>query len=40
LNRAQRDNASPHDKAVAEETLAKGYRVVHPTLLFDETMGV
>jgi glyoxylase-like metal-dependent hydrolase (beta-lactamase superfamily II) len=38
LNRAQRDNASPHDKAVAEETLANGYRIVHPTLLFDETM--
>jgi glyoxylase-like metal-dependent hydrolase (beta-lactamase superfamily II) len=39
LNRAQRPNASPHDKAVAEETLAKRYRIVYPTLLFDEKMA-
>jgi glyoxylase-like metal-dependent hydrolase (beta-lactamase superfamily II) len=39
LNRAQSPNASEHDKAVAAETIAKGYRLEHPTLLFDERMA-
>ena len=39
LNRAQRPNASEHDKTVAEESRAKGYRVEHPTLLFDGRMA-
>ena len=35
LNRGQRPNATEHDKAVAAETRARGYRLEHPTLLFD-----
>ena len=39
LNRAQRPNASEHDKAVAEETRAKGYQIEHPTLIFEDRMA-
>jgi cyclase len=39
LNRGQRPTATEHDKAVAEETRAKGYRLEHPTLLFDGHMA-
>ena len=39
LNRAQRPNASEHDKAVAEETRAKGYQMEHPTLIFEDRMA-
>ena len=39
LNRAQRPNASDHDKAVAEETRTKGYQIEHPTLLFEDRMA-
>ena len=39
FNRGERPNASVHDKAVAEETRQKGYRLEHPTLLFDERMA-
>jgi cyclase len=38
LNRGERPNASIHDKAVAAETREKGYRLEHPTVLFDERM--
>ena len=38
LNRAMRPNASEHDKAVAAETRERGYRLEHPTVLFDERM--
>jgi glyoxylase-like metal-dependent hydrolase (beta-lactamase superfamily II) len=38
LARAGRPNASEHDRAVAAETREKGYRLEHPTLLFDEKM--
>lgn len=39
LNRGQRPNASEHDKAVAEETRAKGYQLEHPTLIFEDRMA-
>jgi glyoxylase-like metal-dependent hydrolase (beta-lactamase superfamily II) len=39
LNRSERPNASVHDKAVAAETREKGYRLEHPTLLFDGSMA-
>jgi glyoxylase-like metal-dependent hydrolase (beta-lactamase superfamily II) len=38
LSRAERPNASTHDKAVAAETRERGYRLEHPTVLFDERM--
>ncbi|MSU64950.1 MAG: MBL fold metallo-hydrolase [Opitutus sp.] len=38
LNRGQRPEASEYDKAVAEETRAKGYQLEHPTLLFDDRL--
>ena len=38
LNRAERSNATSYDKAVAAETREKGYRLEHPTLLFDDRM--
>jgi len=39
LGRAERPNASVHDKAVAAETREKGYRLEHPTLLFEDRMA-
>lgn len=39
LNRSERPNASAHDKAVAAETREKGYRLEHPTVLFDGSMA-
>jgi glyoxylase-like metal-dependent hydrolase (beta-lactamase superfamily II) len=39
LNRGERPNASVHDKAVAAETRENGYRLEHPTLLFDGSMA-
>jgi cyclase len=39
LNRAERPDASVHDKAVAAETRDRGYRLEHPTMLFDERMA-
>jgi cyclase len=38
LSRGQRPNASEHDKAVAAETRANGYRLEHPTILFENRM--
>jgi glyoxylase-like metal-dependent hydrolase (beta-lactamase superfamily II) len=38
FTRGARPNASVHDKAVATETREKGYRLEHPTVLFDERM--
>lgn len=38
FNRGQRPNASQYDKAVAEETRAKGYKLEHPTVLFENRM--
>jgi glyoxylase-like metal-dependent hydrolase (beta-lactamase superfamily II) len=38
LNRAQRPDASVHDKAVAAETRERGYQLEHPSVLFDNSM--
>jgi cyclase len=38
IGRGERSNASTHDKAVAAETREKGYKLEHPTLLFDDRM--
>ena len=38
LNRAERADASVHDRAVAAETRERGYRLEHPTVLFDERL--
>jgi cyclase len=38
LNRGQRPDASEHDKAVAEETRARGYQIEHPSVLFESRM--
>jgi glyoxylase-like metal-dependent hydrolase (beta-lactamase superfamily II) len=38
LSRGERPNASVHDRAVAAETRQKGYRLEHPTVLFEERM--
>ena len=38
LARGARPNATAHDRAVADETREKGYRLEHPTVLFDESM--
>lgn len=39
FRRAESPNASEHDRAVAAETRAKGYRLEHPTLLFEDRMA-
>jgi glyoxylase-like metal-dependent hydrolase (beta-lactamase superfamily II) len=39
FSRAERPTSSVHDKEVAAETREKGYRLEHPTLLFDETLA-
>ncbi len=39
LNRGQRPNASEHDKAVAAETRAQGYRLEPPTVLFEDRLA-
>ena len=38
LSRGERSNASEYDKAVAAETRERGYKLEHPTLLFDDHM--
>jgi cyclase len=39
IARGQRPNASEHDKAVMEEARLKGYRLEHPTVLFEDRMA-
>ncbi|HEX5103700.1 MAG TPA: hypothetical protein VFV87_07825 [Pirellulaceae bacterium] len=39
MSRAERPYASVHGKAVAEESLANGYKLEHPTLLFEDRMA-